>query len=163
MRRIWFPQQKEWDYLPLRWGLGYYSDKDIRDILNKGNLVFGNGELPICTKVYTTRVSPLKGKYYVVQGSRFKASALEPRIEFRVDACCQLDLRYGLVTTDGETWATHQILERKGHNFAELDLGINGVSFEQLRDELLRLYPKTTLDTPFFVSKLDSLSTTEMR
>ncbi len=163
MRRIWFPQQKEWDYLPLRWGLGYYSDKDIRDILNEGNLVFGNGELPICTKLYTTRVSPLKGEYYVVQGSRFKASALEPRIEFRVDTYCQLDLKNELVTTDGKTWSTPTILARNGCNFTELDLGNKGATFEQFRDELLRLYPKTTINTPFFVSKLDRLLRNEMR
>ncbi len=163
MKRIWFPQQKEWDYLPMRWGLGYYSEKEIRDILAEGNLVFGNGELPICPKLYTTRTSPLKGEYYVVQGSRFKASALEPRIEFRVDTYCQLDLRNGLVTTDGETWCTLTILARNGYNFAELDLGNKGATFEQLRDELLKLYPKTTIDTPFFVSKLDRLLKDEMR
>jgi hypothetical protein len=163
MRRVWFPQQKEWDYLPLRWGLGYNSDEEIRDILQEGNLIFGNGEFPICKKLYTTRKSPLKGEYYVVQGSRFKASALEPRIEFRVVSCCQLDLRNELVTTDGKTWATTKILDRNGRSFAELDLGNRGVTFENLRDELLKLYPKTTIDTPFFVSSLDTLLRNEVR
>ena len=163
MKRIWFPQQKDWDYIPLRWGLGYYSEDNVREILTKENLVFGNGELPICAKIYTTRTKPLKGDYYVVQGNRFKASALEPRIEFRVNMSCQLDLRNGLVTTDGNTWATTEILSRNGRNFAELDFGDMGVTFEQFRDELLKLYPKTTIDTPFFVSKLDRLLKDEMR
>ncbi len=163
MKRIWFPQQKAWDYLPLRWGLGYYSEKEITDILAEGNLVFGNGELPICAKIYTTRTRPLKGDYYVVQGSRFKASALEPRIEFRVEMSCQLDLKNGLVSTDGKTWATTDILSKNGRNFAELDLGDRGATFEQFREKLLSFYPKTTIDTPFFVSRLDRIQTNEAR
>ncbi len=147
MKRIWFTQQKPYDYTPLRWGLGYTSPT-----------LFEQDRFS--PKIYTTRTHPLDGEYYVVEGSRFKAKPVEPKIEFRVDTYCQLDLRNALVivTADSEAWCTPLTLERDGCSFAELDLGIKGATFEQLRDELLRLNPKATPDTPFFVNRLEPLT-----
>jgi len=39
----------------------------------------------------------------------------------------------------------------------EKDLGVKGATFEQLRDELLRLNKKATLDTPFYVNLLEPM------
>lgn len=145
MKRIWFNQQKSYGYIPLRWGLGYII-QDSNDPENK-----------FCPKAYTTRLHPLKGEYYVVEGSRLKARPVEPMIEFRVIVNCQIDLRNALATSDGKTWCTPLILARNGYSFAELDLGVHGSTFDQLRDEVLRLNPKATLDTPFYVNKLERI------
>ncbi len=157
MKRIWFTQQKPYNYLPLRWGLGYILESQINDydsVLRERTRVRGC----YCPKIYTTRTRELEGEYYVVEGSRFKAKPVEPKIEFRVDTYCHLDLRNALATADGKTWCTPLILARDGCSFAELDLGIRGATFYQLRDELLRLNPKATPDTPFFVNRLEPLT-----
>lgn len=161
MKRIWFTQQQKLNcnYLPLRWGLGQYSDEAIESFacLFKDDAP-DNPKKLYCPKIYTTRTHPLEGEYYVVEGSRFKAKPIEPRIEFRAVANCQLDLRTALATADGKAWCTPLVLARDGHSFAELDLGTKRATFEQLRDELLRLNPKATLDTPFFVNKIEPLT-----
>lgn len=151
MKRIWFVQQKPYEYIPLRMGLEYIQTKEVYNY-NGNGLIF-------CPKIYTTRLHPLFGEYYVVEGSRFKAKPVEPRIEFRVDTHCQLDLRNALASVDCKTWVwgTHRILARGEDSFAELDLGVKGVHFDHLRDELLRLNPKADLDTPFYVNKLEPL------
>ncbi len=157
MKRIWFPDQEKWDYMPLRWGLGYLSEEDVREILGARNPVSGNGELPICKKIYTTRTHELEGEYYVVHGSRFKAKPVEPMIEFVVSTSCKLNLKTGHVTNnDRDFWST-VILGRNGLTFAELDLGNRGATFEQLRDELLRHYKNAAIETPFYVSSLERL------
>lgn len=154
MHRIWFVQQKPFDYLPLRAGLGLVAEEELNN---------HPGFTGLCPKIYTTRTRPMKGEYYVVEGSRFKAKPVKPRIEFRCTQSCKLDLRNALVLTGNKScsdlWATPQILARNDLTFPELDLGIKRSTFEQLRDELLRLNKKATLDTPFFVNKLEQLVT----
>lgn len=153
MKRIWFTQQKPYNYIPLRMGLG---DIQVKEVYN----YCGNG-LTFVPKLYTTRTYSLSGEYYVVEGSRFKATSVEPRIGFKVEMSCQLDLKNGLVTTTtekcGEVWAMLPILSRDDLTFAELDLGTKGATFMQLRDELLKLNKKATIDTPFYVNKLEPL------
>lgn len=144
MKRIWFTQQKPFDYRPLRAGLELITGRELN----------APGMTGLCPKIYTTRTRQLSGEYYVVEGSRFKAKPVEPRIEFRVTDSCKLDLRNALVISD-VGWAKTSILDRNGLTFAELDLGIKGATFEQLRDELLRLNPKATIDTPFYVNRLE--------
>lgn len=134
MKRIWFTQQKPFDYLPLRWGLGNIE-------------VSEPDKEKYCPKCYTTRTHRLKGQYYVVEGNRFKAVPVIPRIEFRVTKSYLLNLKS----------AEFKGLEKNGYCFAELDLGIKGATFEQLRAELLRLNPKANIDTPFYVSELPPL------
>jgi hypothetical protein len=150
MKRLWFPQQKPYGYVPLRWGLEYIELPSF--MKNR-----------FAPKVYTTRTHPLKGAYYAVEGSRFDAHPVEPKLEFTVVGNCMIDLRNAQVTTDGQTWFTDVILAKNGYSFAELDLGVKGATFEQLRGELLRSYPKATLDTPFYVSRLEGISVKENR
>ncbi len=153
IKRIWFVQQKPFDYRPLRVGLGLISIKELN----------ARGVAGLCPKIYTTRTRRLSGEYYVVDGSRFKAKPVEPRIEFRVTNTCRLNLAEGLVCPihngkpDYENWATVEILNKNDLTFAELDLGIKGVTYGQLRDELLRLNPEATIDTPFYVNLLETM------
>ncbi len=148
MKRLFFTQQKPFDYRPLRAGLGLISLLELN----------APGMTGLCPKLYTTRTRPMKGEYYVVEGSRSKATPVEPRIEFSIGDTCRLDLREELVTRDGEMWVKTTILDRGLSSFAELDLGIKGSSFEELRDILLRLNPKATIDSVFYVNKLEPLS-----
>lgn len=159
MKRIFFTQQKNLNinYLPLRWGLGQYTDAQIETLsgLFKPDAP-DNPKNKYCPKIYTTRTRPMQGEYYVVEGSRFKAKPVEPRIEFQVRISEELDLRRAVFKKNNNIvgWA---IANRNDLTFPELDLGIKGSIFEQLRDELLRLNKKATIDTPFFVNKLERL------
>lgn len=147
MKRIFFTQQKPFDYLPLRAGLGYITEEELSNY---------PGFTGLCPKIYTTRTRPMKGAYYVVEGSRFKAKPVEPRIEFQVRISEELDLRKGIFKKNNSIvgWT---IANRNDLTFPELDLGVHGATFEQLRDELLRLNPKTTIDTPFYVNLLERI------
>jgi len=158
MKRIFFTQQQKLNcnYLPLRWGLGLYTDEHIRKFSEIFRPDAPDHPGQYCPKVYTTRTRPMNGEYYVVEGSRFKAKPVEPRIEFQVRISEELDIRRGVFKKDNTIvgWA---IADRNGLSFPELDLGIIGSSFEQLRDELLRLNPKATIDTPFYVNLLERI------
>lgn len=142
MKRIWFVQQKPFDYLPLRAGLG---------MITEGELENHPGFSGLCPKIYTTRNRPLQGEYYVVEGSRFKAKPVEPGIKFKVTKVAELNL-HGVLTVP-----PNNEFEFSWKTFPELDLGIKGATFEQLRNELLRLNPKATIDTPFYVNLLERI------
>lgn len=162
-KRIWFTQQKPFDYLPLRVGLGLLP----KNAMDYENCFMAN----LCPKIYTTRTHPLRGEYYVVEGSRFKAKPVEPRIEFQVRHSWKLNLRTAIIDL-GNGWIIEWgALHRKeksldgvnfpdellGLTFPELDLGIKGTSFGRLIDELFLAYPKAAIDTPFYVSRLDPI------
>lgn len=151
MKRIWFVQQSRLNcnYLPLRWGLGQYSEEQIDNFSKLFKPDAPDHPKQYCPKLYTTRTHPLSGEYYVVEGSRFKAKPVKPEIKFRVSKVAELNL-YGVLTVlPGNefdfSWKT----------FPEMDLGVKGATFEQLRDELMHLNKNTTLDTPFFINKLE--------
>lgn len=136
-KRIWIKAEKikTPSYFSIRWGLGQFDEASVK--------IEGN-RYGYCPKLYIIRTYPLCGEYYIVEGRSSKAKPVEPEIRFRATMSEQLDLRRGVF--------------KKGSNgltFPELALGICGATFEQLRDELLRLNKKATLDTPFFVSKLE--------
>ena len=135
--RIWFKQQQPFDYLPLKVGVGLLPES----ILNYENCFMAN----LGVKKYTTRKRRMEGDYYVVQGSRFNAKPVEPRIEFAAFCRGILNLRDG--TLDGSRLMFPD-------RFAEVDLGIKGVTFNDLCNELLSLNKGATLDTPFFVNRL---------
>lgn len=144
--------------MPLLCGLGAVSEREVRTY--EAMQLFKLGKIDLCPKIYTTRTHPLSGEYYVVEGSRFKAKPVEPRIEFEVTQTCELDLKDGLITsskTPCKLWAGLDILARRGLHFPELDLGFRGATFEMLRDELLCLNQKATIDTPFFVNLLEPM------
>jgi len=158
MKRIFFTQQQRLacSYLPLRWGLGQYSDEQISKFSGKFKQDAPDHPGQYCPKVYTTRTRPLEGEYYVVEGSRYKAKPVEPRIEFQVRISEELDLRKGIFKKK-DTIVGWAIADRNGLSFPELDLGIRGTTFEQLRNELLRLSPKATIDTSFYVNLLENI------
>ncbi len=168
MKRIWFIQQKKLNinYLPLRWGLGQYTNEQIEALIRKFKPNAPDSPKKYCHKIYTTRTHQLSGEYVVVEGDRYHAKPVEPEIRFRADPAItmKLNLLTELVSIDGE-WGAGGIhtsecywkLNRDGLTFPELDLGIRGATFEQLRDELLRLNPKANLDTPFYVNRLEKL------
>ena len=149
MKRIYFSQQKPFGYAPLRAGLGLITEEELPQTL--------------CQKIYTTRTRPLSGEYIVVEGSRFKAKPVEPEIRFKVNQTWELSLKHGLIypwytAKAGSVWGGTNILEKDGLLFPELDLGFRGATFEQLRDELLRLNKKATIETPFYVSLLETIT-----
>ena len=154
MKRIWFVQQKSFDYLPLRAGLGQITEEEL--VSQAQNCPGLSRFTVLCNKIYTTHTRPMQGEYYVVEGSRFKAKSVEPRIEFQVRISEELDLRRGIFRT-GDTMVDWAIASRNDLSFPELDLGVRGTTFEQLRDNLLRLNPKATIDTPFYVNLLERI------
>jgi hypothetical protein len=159
-KRIFFTQQKPYDFMPLRVGIGLISIKELREY----SILRFRGYNPemLCKKIYTTRTHRLSGEYIVVEGSRFKAKPVEPEIKFQVKKTWELSLKYGLIYPRhtlkiDNVWGGTNILEKDGLTFPELDLGIKSVTFEHLRDELLRLNKKATIETPFYVNLLEPL------
>ena len=182
MKRIWFSQQAPFGHMPLRAGLGLITEEELRmhGVFNgtacheailkthqrtcKSLTDIGYAPEMLCPKLYTTRTHPLSGEYFVVEGSRFKAKPVEPRIEFKVTPICLvdfknkvfLDLNSKKFFAEWNYFTTYS--PENGHTtFPEHDLGIKGVSFSNLRDELLRLNKKATIDTAFFINKLEPI------
>lgn len=160
MKRIWFTQQKPFDYVPLRWGLGYIEPPSFE-------------RSRFSPKIYTTRTHALKGEYYVVEGSRFKAKPVEPRIEFQVKASFKINLRKAILEFDDGLIGECGMLDgyrlerlvgsffknvpKEIYTYPELDLGVGGATFYNLRSELLRLNKNATLDTPFYVNLIEPI------
>ena len=184
VKRIWMVHQKPFGYAPLRAGLKLITDEDmheyatfygseVKDVILKMHqrscpslTDFGYNPEMLCPKIYTTRTHRLSGEYVVVEGSRFNAKPVEPRIEFKVTQTWKLSLKHGLVypwhtLKTGSVWGGTNILEKDGLTFPELDLGIKKVPFEQLRDELLRLNKKATMETSFYVNLLEPVGSSK--
>ena len=144
MKRIWFTQQKPFKYLPLLMGLGYFKARAY---------VNGDGTTYV-PKIYTTRTHALKGQYQVVEGSRFKAVPVVPEIKFQVRQVWELNLRKELIMYSPIDLIN---LEKDGFSFAELDLGYFGSTFQDLKNELLKLNKKATVDTTFYINLLEPI------
>ena len=149
MKRIWFTQQKPFDYIPLRLGLGYLTaDQADADIAKK----YPDTARPVLLpKLYTTRKHRLNGDYYVVTGSRFKAEPLEPRIEFTAHDVATIKFTFP------PTIEWHSQEDKIPSNLAELDLGVSGSTLDHLRAELFRLNKNATNDTIFHINKLEAI------
>lgn len=148
MKRIWFTQQKQFDYIPLRMGLGYLTDEQVIEARRKIYKVY----CPIFSpKLYTTRTHRLNGDYYVVAGSRFKAKPVEPRIEFTAHPVATIQFKFPPVVE----WNSQD--DQIPTNLAEHDLGIQGATLDYLRAELFRLNKNVTGDTIFHVNKLEAI------
>lgn len=152
MKRIWFTQQASFDYLPLRIGLGQIEEERLKDI----NF---NRVMKLCPKIYTTRTHRLKGEYYVVRGSRYKAEPVLPRIEFKAKMIASFFFsdveEYGAAILMNEIFSN---CPEKYHrnSFAELDLGYESATFEELKNAVLNLNPTTTSShTTFYVNRLE--------
>jgi hypothetical protein len=180
MKNIFFPQQRKLNcnYLPLRWGLKQYTDEQIETLASMFKPdAPDNPKKKYCPKIYTTRTKPLRGIYRIVEGGRFHPEPVYDPIIFQVDPepvydpiifqvdgtiTMTLNLHTEIISYDGE-WASGQIhsstcywgLDKKPWTLPELDMGIIGATFEDLRDELLKSYPKANSGTPFYVSKLE--------
>lgn len=155
MKRTWFTTQRQYDYMPLRAGLGLIDQVTFEEYI-----LMGRERIPkfpvLCSKIYTTRRSPMWGEYYVVEGSRYKAEPVKPRIEFRVRETYWLDLASGELRRP-PSLASIEDLGVGGLTFPEIDLGIRGATFQELRDVLLKLNRGSTLETPFFINKLEPI------
>ena len=149
MKRIWFTQQQQFDYIPLRLGLGYLTAEQADEARRKR---YGKVAPILLPKLYTTRTHRLNGEYYVVEGSRFKAKPLEPRIEFTAHPVATIQFNFPPVVE----W--HSQDDQIPTNLAEQDLGIQGVTLDHLRAELFRLNKKVTSDTIFHINKLEAIS-----
>lgn len=183
-KRIWFTQQAPFGHMPLRAGLGLCTLEELRDrgifygteakeaILKthqrtcKSLTDIGYNPEMLCPKRYTTRTHRLSGKYYVVEGSRFKAKPVEPRIEFVVTNTWELNLNTGTILgLTNKIPATPMPLKMfvdwdyPELTIPELDLGFHGASLDMLRSELLRLNKKASIDTTFYVNKLEPIKT----
>ena len=149
MKRIFFSQQRPFFYIPLRWGLGQYSDEQITKFSEMFKPDAPDHPNKYCKKVFTTRTHPMQGEYYVVEGSRFKAKPVVPEIRFKVTKVAELNLHGVLTVLPGNefdfSWKT----------FPEMDLGVKGATFADLSGELLRLNKKATMETPFYVNLLE--------
>jgi hypothetical protein len=152
-KRIWFTQQAPMNYIPLRMGLGYILAAEVYNFN-------GNG-LTLCPKLYTTRTHPLSGEYIVVEGSRFKAKPVEPEIKFKADFVASFTIndviQYGISWLEMALYAFRIRFGNINRSFPEFDLGFRGATFENLRDELLKLNKKATIDTSFYVNRLEAI------
>lgn len=156
MARIWFKQQEQFDYKPLRAGLGYIPESQLPQNL--------------CPKVFTTRLNQLhfdsvnprlSPVYEVVHGDRYHAKAVDPAIKFKVERTYTLFLKQGAIWSStplkgvpdkySTTW---DYLNKDGYTFPELDLGFNGATWDMLVKTLLELNKKATIDSQFVVHVL---------
>lgn len=171
MKRIWFVQQKPFNYMPLRAGLGLITAAELQEVSSMHEL---HDEIELCPKIYTSRKKPLKGEYYVVEGSRFKAKPVEPRIEFKVEQTWELNLSLEAIKF-GSTLTNHTLLQKKeindfiiqkmiesfdmleDHTFPELDLGYKRATFNELKEVLLGCNKGTTINTPFHINRLEPI------
>lgn len=133
---MWFTTQTKYDYMPLRAGLGLVSPDAFEEYALFKQKTDPN-HVTLSPKLYTTRTHPLSGEYYVVKGSRFKAEAVTPRIEFRIVNRWDAELFRGVLTGAWDLllpsgWKDDDL-------FAELDLGIKGATLRDLALELARL------------------------
>jgi len=152
VRRIWMVQQQPFNFMPLKAGLGLITENELAQYEEYKNKC---PTTTLCPKIYTTRTRPIAGEYQVVRGSRFKAVPLDPPIEFQVKSSVPFNLKKLSMPMDKNI--TGSIELHKKYTIPELDLGIVGISAEFLREELLRLNKKATLDTPMYINKLEPI------
>lgn len=162
MKRLGTNQQELFGYMPLRAGLELITPEELQQFQDEQNQNALTCVGYLCPKLYTTRPHALTGEYYVVKGSWYKAKAIEPRIELKVTQTWELDLKNALFKTRtekyGEGWGSLAMLSENGYTFPELDLGYRGASFDDLRTELLKLNKKATIETPFYINRLEPIS-----
>lgn len=110
------------------------SSKDIED----------NSEM-LCSKLFTTRPHRLNGDYRVVEGSRYDAHPVDP--EIALTSVCRGKLNLRDRTLNGKPLLFPD-------QFAQADLGIKNVTFDDLVFVILNLNKKHTIDTPFYINSL---------
>jgi len=149
MKRIWFTQQQQFDYIPLRLGLEYITEDEAKEAIATK---YPQAKHSLGPKLYTTRTHRLSGDYYVVEGSRFKAEPVEPWIEFTAHPVATIQF------SDSPSIVWQSFHDQLPLKLPELDLGITGVTFAHLRDELFKLNRNVTADTVFHINKLERVS-----
>lgn len=179
MARIWMKTQKEFDYLPLRWGLDIMTKEQVLEHVWEGWMPRGcyfteitGARETICPKIYTTRLSQLhldpinprlSPVYEVIEGSRYRAKPLDPPIRFQVERTYTLFLKSQSIWSstklpapfiDSEYSAPWSYLNKDGYTFPELDLGFKNATWEMLVKVLLDLNKKATIDSQFVVNVL---------
>lgn len=164
-KRIWFIQQKPFRYNPLKAGLGMITSEELYEYAifygsevkaellkfyqQKCNSLTDIEYSPtmLCPKTFTTRPHRLSGNYHVVEGSRFRnqVHSVEPEIPLTAVCRGQLDLRNR--TLDGSPLLFPD-------SFAQSDLGMRYVTFDDLISVLLKLNKSHTIDTKFYINRL---------
>ena len=155
-KNIWMVQQQPFDFMPLKAGLGMITEAELQEYqdLKNDNPLTCVGYL--CPKLYTTRTRPMLGEYQVVRGSRFKAVPIDPPIEFQVKSSVPFNLKDLSIPMSADITGSLEL--HKKYTVPALDLGVIGTTAEILRDELLRSYKKATIDTPFYINKLEPIN-----
>lgn len=156
MKRIWFVQQQPFDFMPLMAGLKMIPEDALQVYQDHMNSNPKTAVGDLCPKIYTTRTRRMSGEYQVVRGSRFKAKPLDPPIQFKVEESYEIDFNSYLLLAGGSAFHP-SYLEWRNYTFPELDLGIKGTTVKMLHDELLRLNKKSTVDTTFYINKLEPI------
>ena len=156
MRRIWMTQQQPFDFMPLKAGLGLITEYELSEYFGHWNKFSMNKRPVLCPKIYTTRTRPMAGEYQVVRGSRFKAVPLDPPIKFQVKSSVPFNLKDLSIPMSVDITGAPEL--HKKYTIPELDLGIVGTTAEMLRDELLKLNKKATIDTLFYINKLEPIN-----
>lgn len=153
---MWFVQQKHFDYMPLKAGLGMITEVELKDYFGHWNK-FPSATRPVlCPKKFTTRTRRMSSEYQVVQGSRFKAVPLDPPIQFKVTESIPYNLKNNTIIVNDKV-VPSELLDEGDFTFPEMDLGIKGTDYLHLRDELLKLNKKTTINTEFFINRLEPI------
>lgn len=171
MKRLWFVTQNPLRYMPLKAGLEIITPEEFREYgifygseVKAELLKFYQQKCKSLTdieynpemlypKTFTTRSHKLNGNYHVVEGSRYRDEVHPVDPEIALTAVCkgQLDLRNR--TLDGSPLAFPD-------SFAQADLGIRNVTFDDLISVLLKLNKSHTIDTKFYVNRLFPLDKT---
>ena len=142
--------------MPLKAGLGIITEEELKEYESHRNDHSLFRALSLCPKIYTTRTRPMAGEYHVVRGSRFKAVPLDPPIEFQVKSSVPFNLRDLSIPMVIDVTGPPGL--HKKYTIPELDLGVVGTTAEMLREELLKSYKKATIDTLFYINKLEPIS-----
>ena len=156
-KQVWFVQQQPFDFMPLKAGLGIITKEELDDYEEHLYPHIPGTPRKLCPKIYTTRTRRMSGEYQVVRGGRFKAKPLDPPIQFKVEESYEIDFTAKLLLVGGS--AVHpSCLNDREYTFPELDLGIKGTTPKMLHDELLKLNKKATVDTTFYINKLEPIN-----
>lgn len=163
MKRVFFTQQKPFQYASLKAGLGIISEQELHEytifygsevkegllkhykLKYKSLTDFQYQSGMLLPKLYTTRPHKLNGDYHVVEGSRYDAHPVNP--EIALTSVCRGELNLRNRTLNGKPLLYPD-------QFAQADLGIKNTTFDDLIFIILKLNKKHTIDTPFYINSL---------
>lgn len=153
MNNISFLQQEDFDYIPLMLGLSMITHGDVNEIDIQERVI----PIKFIPLKYTARMKSMDGDYVVVRGIRHDYSRVEPVIKIRLKVEYLLSMKTGRVHKYEDGYLTDA--EINLDKLAEQCLGIEGVTFEQLKRKLLKINKNATSESVFYIHKIDRLYT----